>query len=371
MFNWAKSKEIRDKNPWGGSGNDNGSRGPWGNGNGGRSDRPPEIDEMLRRAQENWKQIMPGKFGGGKVALLVLIVILGLWAASGLYIVNPGEHAVIQRFGAQDRTQDTEGLGYHLPWPVETVTTVNVSELRKMEIGFSELYSRGGSQKRDIPDESLMLTSDANIVDLDLVVLWNINSAEDFLFQIRDPENTIKKVVQSAIREVVGQTNMLPIITTARSQVEEQAREIMIRNLDEYKSGVHISQVLIQQAEVHPDVQHAFQDVQSAKQDAEDTQNRANAYKEDIIPRARGQAIKMKQEAEGYRESVIAQSTGDAERFNAVYRAYKTGETVTKERMYIETMEKVLNGAQKIILDQEGGASSGVVPYLPLNQVKK
>ena len=367
MIDLNKPKEIQNKNPWGGGGNDNGPKNPWGNGGHGGGERPPELDEMLRKAQENFRQVMPEKFGGGKIVTLIFLAIVGLWLASGFYIVNPGEHAVIQRFGEWDRTKTEEGLGYSFPWPIEVNTKVNVSELRKMTIGFSELSTRGGTQTRDLPDESLMLTSDANIVDLDLVVLWNIKSAEDYLFQIRDPENTIKKVVESAIREVVGQTEMFPIITTERSAVQELARDIMIKNLDDYKSGVNISQVLIQEAEVHPDVQNAFQEVQSAKQVAIDTQNRAQAYREDIIPRARGEAIKMIQEAEAYKESVIARSTGDAERFKAVYEAYLTGQDVTKKRMYLETMERVLQNAQKIVLDQENGA----VPYLPLNELNK
>lgn len=371
MIDLNKPKEIQNKNPWGGGGNDNGPKNPWGNGGHGGGERPPELDEMLRKAQENFRQVMPEKFGGGKIVTLIFLAIVGLWMASGFYIVNPGEHAVIQRFGEWDRTKAEEGLGYNFPWPIEANTKVNVSELRKMTIGFSELSTRAGTQTRDIPDESLMLTSDANIVDLDLVVLWNIKSAEDYLFQIRDPENTIKKVVESAIREVVGQTEMFPIITTERSTVQDLARDIMIKNLDDYKSGVNISQVLIQEAEVHPDVQNAFQEVQSAKQVAIDTQNRAQAYREDIIPRARGEAIKMIQEAEAYKESVIARSTGDAERFKAVYEAYLTGQDVTKKRMYLETMERVLQNAQKIVLDQENGAGSGVVPYLPLNELNK
>ena len=212
-----------------------------------------------------------------------------------------------------------------------------------------------------------MLTSDRNIVDLDLVIQWNIKSSEDYLFEIRDQENTIKKVAESAIREVVGQTDMFPIITTGRAAVAEAAKAIIQQNLDEYKSGVNITQVLIERAEVHPDVQAAFQDVQSAKQDAEDVQNRAEAYREDILPRARGEAIKMMQEAEAYKQSTIARSKGDAERFNAVYEAYLSGKDVTKERIFLETMEDVLGNAQKIILDSDAG--SGAVPYLPLNEL--
>jgi len=362
--------DRRKKNPWGQGSNNNGGgpRPPWGGGSGG--DVPPDIDEMLRRAQSNLRQVMPGGMGGGRIIGLALIAIAALWMASGFYIITPGENGVIQRFGALNRTQVDEGLGYHAPWPVEMLTKVNVSEVRRLNIGFIGRGGRGNTaSKQDIPDESLMLTSDANIVDLDLVVHWNIKSAEDYLFNIYDPENTIKKVAESAIREAVGQTPMFSIITTARAAVADRARAIMVKNLDDYQSGVNISQVLIQEAEVHPDVQDAFQDVQSAKQDAFDAQNRAGAYRENILPKARGQAIKMGQEAQAYKQSVIARANGDADRFNSVYKAYKTGEAVTKERMFIETMEDVLRNAQKIIMD-DSGTGSGVVPYLPLNELK-
>lgn len=358
------------KNPWGNKpGNDDAS--PWGKGGsrgGNGGGEPPDLDDVLKKAQENLKGFIPGGFEGSPVIILAILAILGLWLSSGFYIVNPGENAVVQRFGAWERTQAESGLGYHFPAPIETATILNVQEIKKMNIGFIEGFSRSGqAATRDIPNESLMLTSDRNIVDLDIVIQWNIKSAENYVFEILDQENTIKKVAESAIREVVGQTDMFPIITTGRTAVADRTREIIQKNLDEYKSGVNITQVLIDNAEVHPDVQAAFQDVQSAKQDAEDTQNRANAYREDILPKARGRAIQMIQEAQAYEQSTVAKANGDAERFNAVYKAYKTGEDVTKERIFIETMENVLRNANKIILD--GDAGGGAVPYLPLESL--
>ena len=358
------------KNPWGKPSNDGGNNGYGGRGHGGGGQEPPDLDDMLRKAQDNFKHVMPDRFQGAPLIGLVIVGVLALWMASGFYIVNPGEQAVVQRFGAWSRTQADSGLGYRFPSPVETVNVINTQEIRRMNIGFQEAFTRSGSAgRRDIPEESLMLTSDRNIVDLDLVIQWNIKSAEDYLFEIRGQENTIKKVAESAIREVVGQTDMFPIITTGRAAVADAAKIIIQENLDEYKSGVNITQVLIERAEVHPDVQAAFQDVQSAKQDAEDVQNRAEAYREDILPRARGEAIKMTQEAEAYKQSTIARSTGDAERFNAVYQAYLSGKDVTRERIFIETMEDVLKNANKIILDSKG--SNGVVPYLPLNELNR
>lgn len=359
------------KNPWGNRpGNDDQS--PWGgNKGGGRGgNHDPDLDEMLRKAQDNFKGFLPEKFQGAPLIGLVIIALTALWLASGFYVVNPGENAVIQKFGAWDRTQAEPGLGYAFPSPIEKVSKLNVLEIQRMNIGFIKGFTRAGtSAQQDIPEESLMLTSDRNIVDLDIVIQWNIKSAEDFLFEILGQENTIKKVAESAIREVVGQTDMFPIITTGRAAVADAAKKIIQENLDEYKSGVNITQVLIERAEVHPDVQAAFQDVQSAKQDAEDVQNRAEAYREDILPRARGAAIKNLQEAQAYKESTVAKSTGDADRFNSVYKAYLTGKDVTRERIFIETMEDVLKNASKIIMD--GKSSQGVVPYLPLNTLNK
>lgn len=372
---WEKkdngSGQGGDKNPWGRApGNDH--KTPWGSGGGGGGNEPPDLDEMLRRAQDNLRSVMPGNMGGFKMAGLVFGAVAALWLASGFYVVNPGEHAVIQRFGAWARTQAEPGLGYHLPSPIETATLVNVQEIRKMSIGYVEGYTRSGSSARqDIPEESLMLTSDRNIVDLDMVIQWNIKSSEDYLFNIQDPDSTIKKVAESAIREVVGQSLMFPIITTERDAIAQKARGIIQQNLDDYKAGVNITQVLIERAEVHPDVQSAFQDVQSAKQDAEDVQNRADAYRQDLLPKARGHAIKMTQDAEAYKQSTVARATGDAKRFNDIYESYQSGKDVTKERLFIETMESVLKNAQKIIVDDKAAGKGGIVPYLPLNELQK
>lgn len=370
----------KNRNPWGGgpSSPGGGEHDPWGSRNGpggGRRHGGPygggDFDDLFSRLQNTLKDLFPGNMGGGKIVLAGFGALILLWLASGFYILNPGEHAVVQRFGAWNRTVDTEGLKYHLPAPVELVNKFNVNEIRILNIGFSGPVGggRGAVPGRDIPEESLMLTSDFNIVDLDFVVQWNISSAEDYLFNIEDPEKTLHKVAQSAIREIVGQTRMFQIITTERGQVADQAKQIMQHILDDYKSGINITQVLINSAEVHPDVQNAFQDVQSAKQDAEDVQNRAQAYREDIIPKAKGAATRILQEAQGYKQSVISRATGDADRFNSVLSAYQSGQDVTKERIYIETMESILKNAQKIILDDNG--KQGVVPYLPLDSMAR
>lgn len=322
----------------------------------------------MHKLQLGLQSMLPAGMQGYPVALIGGMLVLVLWLASGLYVVNPGDHAVIQRFGAWTRTQSEPGLGYHLPAPFEHDTIVNVQQIRRLGIGFADTFgSTGATEKRGLPEESLMLTSDRNIVDLDLEVQWNVKNSEDFLFNIEDQEGTIKKVAESAIREIVGQTPMFQIITNQREQVADRTRTIIQQNLDQYKSGVNITQVLIQKAEVHPDVQDAFQDVQSAKQDAEDVQNRASAYREDILPKARGQAIQMTQQAEAYKRSTVDKAKGDADRFSSILAAYQNGKDVTRERMYLETMEEVLKNAHKIILDSKN--SQGVVPYLPLNSL--
>ena len=372
----------KKKNPWGNNSNDGRGRkdrgSPWGDSKGrddrggGRGNDPQDLDEFIKNAQDGLREVLPGNMNGGITILFLLLVILLLWLASGFHIVNPGEHGVIQRFGAWSRTQATEGLGYHFPAPIETITKVNVNQQRSMGVGYTEsMPSRRGGfirGKTDIHNESLMLTADRNIVDLHMTIQWDIKSAEDYLFEIKGQENTIKKVAESAIREVVGQTEMFTIITTGRAKISAKVKDIIQKNLDEYNSGVNIKQVLIQKAEVHPDVQHAFQDVQSAKQDAENTENIARAYREKILPEARGQATKLRQEAEAYRQSQIAKATGDAERFTSIYKAYLEGKDVTKERIFIETMEDVLGNAEKIIIDSKSGGQ-GVVPYLPLNEL--
>ncbi len=376
----SKDDNKGKKNPWGNvsESQKGGRNNPWGTppsgSGGGKGNEPQDLDELIKNAQEGLREVLPNNMNSGMAVLLLLVAIVVLWLASGFHIINPGEYGVIQRFGAWSRTQTNEGLGYHLPAPIEKITKVNVTQQRSMSIGYMEAdpLRRGGisPSKLAVQNESLMLTADRNIVDLQMTIQWDIKSAEDYLFQINNQENTIKKVAESAIREVVGQTEMFTIITTGRVIIEDKVKQIIQTNLDEYNSGVNIKQVLIQKAEVHPDVQRAFQDVQSANQDAENTENIARAYREEILPVARGQATKLLQEAEAYKQSQIAKATGDAERFKSIYKAYLEGKDVTKERLYIETMEEVLANAEKIIIDSKNGGS-GVVPYLPLKELKK
>ncbi|MCB1537540.1 MAG: FtsH protease activity modulator HflK [Rhodospirillales bacterium] len=338
---------------------------PWDRARKNRGGGPaPDLDDLLQRAREN----LGNPFGNGMHALaLMLLALLALWFASGIYVLQPSENGVIQRFGKYERTQEQPGLGYHLPWPVETLTKVNVSLDRRVQIGFVD--SRASGQRQDIADESLMLTADANIVDIDVVVLWNISNAEEFVFNIRAPEETIKRVAESAIREIVGQTRLQPIITQGRDQVAARIQTLMQSVLDGYDSGVSVRQVLIQEATVPPDVLQAYNDVAAARQDAERFQNEATIYRNDIIPKARGQAIGILQDAEAYKQDVIARAKGDAQRFASILEAYRTGKDVTRDRLYIETMQRVLSQAQRIVVDQKDG-SAGVVPILPLDTLR-
>lgn len=367
---WNKDDKNGGKNPWGNAGGGkkpSNNHDPFGkNRSGGQGSGPehPDLEDLLRKTRENFGNgFLPQK---SLIFFGILIAVI-LWLSGGVYRIQPGEHAVIQRFGEYTRTQDQPGLGFHMPYPIETSEVLNVTLDRRINIGFEERgFSRiGSTQKMDIPAESLMLTADANIVDIDVVVLWNIGEADKFLFNIKEQEDTLKKTAESAIREVVGQTNLQPIITEGRDDVAARIKTVMQETMDAYGSGIAIKQVLIQGATVHPDVIEAFDDVVAAIQDAEKYQNEATIYKNDILPKARGKAIQMLQEAEGYKQSQIAKATGDAQRFEDVYNAYLTGKDVTKERIYIETMESVLRNAKKTIIDQENGGQ-GVVPYLPL-----
>ena len=355
---------MTSKNPWGNTPDNQ----PGGQSGGTGDQQPPEIEEMIARMRD----IFGTGGGAGKTSpknpiMLAGLVLVLLWLASGIYIVQPGHHGVIQRFGAWERTKEINGPGYHLPWPVESVQIVNVEEMRVLPIGIRSGNRIGAGH--NVSDENLMLTEDANIVDISLEVQWNIQSSENFLFSVANQEETIKKVGESAVREIVAQTPMTPIITTQRTEVANRILKIMQEQLDSYESGVRVNKVLIQNASVHPDVQQAFNDVQGAKQDAENVQNQAERYEGEILPVARGEAKRLLAEANAYKEAKIAQSTGDAQRFEDVYSAYLSGRDVTKQRIYIETMEEVLRNAQITVIDSEEN-SSGVIPFLPLDRMR-
>ena len=350
---------------------------PWGTppggGNGsGKGPTPPDIDALIRDIQSKINRFLPGgSSSGGKPIGLILIILAFVWLASGLYRVGPDEQGVVLRFGKFVKTTQP-GLHYHIPLPVETVQTPKVTKVNRIDIGFRSERDSGFSQGggvADVPQESLMLTGDENIVNIDFSVFWVIKDAGKFLFEIQDPEGTVKAAAETAMREVIAKSKIQPVLTEGRAQIEIETQEIIQSILDEYNSGIQITQVQTQKADPPDQVIDAFRDVQAARADMERSKNEAEAYANDVIPRARGEAAKIMQAAEAYKQKVVAAAEGEASRFVSIYNEYAKAKEVTQERMYLETMEKVLADIDKVIIEKNAG--SGVVPYLPLPELGK
>jgi len=348
---------------------------PWGtpprgggNGSGGRP-TPPDIDEIIRKIQDTIKKFLPGgSKSGGKMIILGLVILGFIWLASGLYRVLPDEQGVVLRFG-KFVTTTQPGLNYHIPYPVETVLTPKVTKVNRIDVGFRSASDSGRtSGVDDVPEESLMLTGDENIVNIDFSVFWVIKDAGKFLFKIQSPVVTVKAAAETAMREVIAKSKLQSILTEGRSKIEIETQEIAQSLLDEYESGIQLTQVQTQKADPPDEVIDAFRDVQAARADMERSKNEAEAYANDVIPRARGEAAKILQEAEAYKKQVVAAAEGEASRFLAIYNEYAKAKRVTQERMYLETMEKVLADIDKVIIDRKAG---GVVPYLPLPELTK
>lgn len=378
---------AEQKNPWGKPKKPSGGMGSGGSGSGGNNNDGnggPDLEEMIRRQQELVKKMF-AKGGGEDEKRLMILVLVGallLWLATGMYRVDSGEQGVVLRFGQYHRTTGS-GLNYHLPYPIETVLIPSVESVNKVEIG-----SRAGSDNPSVRearfagaalsqdsnisrDKSLMLTGDRNIVDIDFEVQWKIdtNRPQDFLFNVRDPEGTVRLVAESAMREVVGRNKLDEILTTAQSKIAEDTKEIMQRILDSYKAGVDVIAVNLSRPDVPSPVLDEFQDVKRAEQDKETAESVAEGYSNDILPRAKGEAVKLVQEATAYKNQVIAQAEGDAARFISIYNAYANAKDVTKKRIYLETMESLLRGMPKVVADSKGGAQ-GVLPILQLPQAQ-
>jgi membrane protease subunit HflK len=340
-------------------------QGPWGNGPG---TPPPDVEELLRRSQDKFKSMMPGGVGSSRGIILIVIGIVAIWLFSGFYRVQPGEQGVELMFGKFVKVTPP-GLNYWPPAPIGQVFKPNVELTNQITIGYRTNGDGRSAGSRDVPQESLMLTGDQNIIDVDFVVQWRIKNAADYLFNIRNPDATVKLAAESAIREVIGQTTLEDALTVKRGEVEAQTKELLQSILDSYGAGVYIVEIKQQKVDPPSEVIDAFNDVQRAKQDQERSVNEAVAYRNGIVPRAKGEAARMTQEALAYKEKVTKEAEGEAERFLSVYEAYKTGKEVTIERLYIERMQNVLQNSEKIILDNKGG--SGVVPYLPLPELNK
>lgn len=366
-----------NRGPWGNrpSGGDGprgpqGPRGPWGGGGGpgGGGQQPPDIEAMLRQAQERLQNLFPnGKIGGGGLGLAAVLLV-GLWLATGFYTVKTDQQGVVLRFGKfSEITQP--GLNYHLPYPIESVVTPAVTNVNRVDVGFRPFTdTRNPDRTQDVPQESLMLTGDENIVDVDFSVFWRIKDAEQYLFNMANAPENVKAVAQSAMREIIGRMQITPILTEARNQIEQDVMLLTQQVLDNYKAGVQISQVQLQKVDPPIAVIDAFRDVQAARADLERQRNEAEAYANDIIPRARGEAAQIEQDAQAYMQQTIAEAEGDAQRYTAIYTEYAKAKDVTQKRIYLETMEKVLAGMNKVVITDPKGSS--MVPYLPLPELK-
>ena len=365
--------------PWNNQGNNNG--GPWGGGNNGGNNggnpwgggpqrpssgrpNPPDFDKVINDLKNNFGGKMPGGGSSRRFILLGLIILMGLWAATGFYRVNPQQQGVVLRFGEWIRTTGP-GLHYHLPFPIEQVLTPDVTRDNRLEIGFRDVAGSSAT-RRDIADESLMITGDENIVDIDFVVFWRISDAGEYLFNLADPDETIKVAAEAVMREIIGQTAIQTALTEGRQNVQFAVREKLQELLDDYRAGVRVREVQLLAVDPPSDVIDAFNDVQRARQDRDRLKNQAEAFRNDIVPRARGQAAQLIAEAEAYREEVMNRAKGDASRFDQVFSAYEANKDVTRERIYIETIEEVFGNIEKIIIDEDG---QSVVPYLPLKEL--
>ncbi len=360
----------------GGGGWKPGNPGPWGQGPNNR--RQPEFGEWLRQLQDRLRNVSfrggsgPGGVGvPGVLALGVLAV--GLWLLSGFYTVGPnqvGLNLVLGRYTGKT----SPGLNYNWPYPIGDVDKLNVTDRNAFNVGFVTRpdYTRpNATTVVDVPEESLMLTGDENIADVKFVVFWQIDPShpEDFAFNVADPADTVKAVAESAMREIVGHSQIQQILTAQRKVIEPEAQQLMQKVLTSYKAGVLVLQVQLQSVDPPAEVIASFRDVTAAQQDEARFRNQGEQYANTKVPEAKGQAAAIVQKAEGFRTQTVAEANGQASRFDQVYAQYKNAPAVTRERIYLETMEQVLSRAQKVVIDDPKGA--GVVPYLPLGDLNK
>ena len=362
--------------PWGNNGGSGGSGSPWGRGTGGQGggQTPPDIDEVIRRGQAKLRGLLPKGFGGWKAGMLIALVLLGIWAANGFYRVQPNEEGVPVLLGRFVGTTTNPGLHWNWPAPIGKVYTPDVTAENRIEIGLrtSGESSRRGASVRDMPEESQMITGDENIVDIDFVVFWRISDAPNYLFNIRNPDETVKMAAESVMRAIIGQTPIQEALTSRREDIEARTLSSLQKLMSEYEAGIQVRQVQLLAVLPPKNVIDAFDEVSRARQDMDRLKNEAEAFRNDIVPRARGEAQQLLQGAEAYRQEVVNRAQGDANRFNSVYQAYRQSKDVTTTRIYLETLEGIFSNVNKVIIDSEvGKAGGGVVPYLPLPEIKK
>lgn len=356
--------------PWGqrGGGGGNGG-GPWGGGGPSGGNTPPDLEEIIRRGQDRLKDFMPGGNLGGRGLIIGILGLIFIWLMTGWYIVRPNEVGLNLRFGKYIG-KTGEGLNYNWPYPIGSVIKPQVTNVITTEVGFRTVESVRTSRQTDVGEESLMLTGDENIVDIDVIVQWQIDPAapENYVFNIQDPPGTVKAVAESAMREVIGRRNIQPVLTTDRGQIETEVRQLMQETLNTYRAGVQIRLVQLQKVDPPQQVIDAFRDVQAARADQERLRNEAETYANRVVPESRGKAAQLIQSAEAFKDQTVNEALGQISRFNSVYDQYKNAPAVTRERLFLETMERVFGGMDKVILDQNG-SSNGVVPYLPLGEL--
>jgi modulator of FtsH protease HflK len=363
----------------GGGGQRPGGGGPWGPGGpfggrpGGQGPGPlPDLDALIARLQSYIRSLLGGggprsRFTGGRGLALIGLGVVALWLASGIYRVEPDEQGVVLRFGAFNRTT-LPGLNYHLPWPVERALTPAVTRINRIEVGYRSLASiqndTRSENRRVVPEESLMLTGDENIIDINFAVFWKISDATAYLFNVRSPDVVVKAVAESSMREVIGRIPIQPALTELRGQIATDVQRQTQQVLDNYKAGVEITGVQLQGVNPPAEVVESFVDVQRANTDAERVRNEAESYRNDIVPRARGDAARVVAEGQGAKQAAVAQATGQTQRFLAVLAAYQQAKDVTLRRMYIETMQDILTRSPTLVVDDK---LKGLVPFLPLN----
>jgi membrane protease subunit HflK len=332
----------------------------------------PDLDALIARLQSYIRSLLGGggpraRFTGGRGLALIGLAVVALWLASGIYRVEPDEQGVVLRFGAFNRTT-LPGLNYHLPWPIERALTPAVTRINRIEIGYRSLAAvqndTRSENRRSVPEESLMLTGDENIIDINFAVFWKISDATAYLFNVRNSDVVVKAVAESSMREVIGRMPIQPALTELRGQIATDVQRQTQQVLDGYKAGVEITGVQLQGVNPPAEVVESFVDVQRANTDAERVRNEAEAYRNDIVPRARGDAARIVAEGQGAKQAAMAQATGQTQRFLSVLAAYRQAKDVTLRRMYIETMQDILTRSPALVVDDK---LKGLVPFLPLN----
>ncbi|MCX5578273.1 FtsH protease activity modulator HflK [Kaistia terrae] len=359
--------------PWsnqtgGGGWKGGGNGGPWGQGPRSNGPNPPDLEELLRRSQDKLRQVLPGRggSGGGFNPVLFIAVLAVVVAFLGYnfftFRVEPDEQGVVLRFGQYQRSAPP-GLNFRLPYPIEAVYTPQVTRVNRTTVGTIQDDGNTAASGRDVPQESLMLTGDENIVDVDFSVFWVINDASKYLFNVQNPEGTVKATAESAMREIIGRSDIQRVLTEQRLGIQTSAQQLMQDKLNQYGAGILVTQVQLLNVGPPQEVIDSFRDVQAAEQDQDRVQNEAKTYANRIIPGARGQASQIEEAASAYRDQIVAEAKGQADRFVKVYESYKAAPAVTRERLYLDTLSGVFADMDKIIVDEKGG---GVVPYMPL-----